>query len=78
MQGRNAAGMPITASPDVIRPDMDIVWKAGDKARHGKWGVGTIVSVHGSGEEVELKIAFPGQGIKGLMQKYAPITKADE
>lgn len=77
MQGRNAAGMPITASPDVIRPDMDIVWKAGDKARHGKWGVGTIVSVHGSGEEVELKIAFPGQGIKGLMQKYAPITKAD-
>ena len=47
----------------------------GDKARHGKWGVGTVVSVKGEGEEVELKIAFPGQGVKGLMQKYAPITK---
>ena len=60
----------------VIRPDTSIQWKVGDKARHGKWGVGTVVSVKGSGEEVELKIAFPGQGVKGLMQKYAPITKA--
>ena len=49
--------------------------EAGDKARHGKWGIGTVVSVKGSGEEVELKIAFPGEGVKGLMQKYAPIEK---
>ena len=28
-----------------------------------------------TGEEIELKIAFPGQGIKALMQKYAPISK---
>lgn len=59
-----------------IRPDLSIKWKVGDKAKHTKWGIGTIVSVKGSGEEVELKIAFPGQGIKALMQKYAPITKA--
>ena len=58
-----------------IRPDPDIVWKAGDKARHGKWGIGTVVSVRGTGEETEMKIAFPGIGIKGLMQKYAPIEK---
>lgn len=56
-------------------PDMSIKWKAGDKAKHGKWGIGTVVSVKGTGEETELKIAFPEQGIKGLMQKYAPITK---
>lgn len=60
----------------VLRPDMSIQWKVGDKVRHSKWGIGTIVSVQGSGEEVSLKIAFPGQGIKGLMQKYAPITRA--
>lgn len=59
----------------VIRPDDSVVWRVGDKAKHGKWGVGTIVSVKGSGEETELKIAFPDQGIKALMQKYAPITK---
>ena len=57
-------------------PDMSIKWKAGDKARHSKWGIGTVVSVKGTGEETELKIAFPNEGIKGLMQKYAPITKA--
>ncbi len=58
-----------------IRPDSSVVWKAGDKAKHGKWGVGTVVSVKGSGEEVELHIAFPDQGVKALMQKYAPIVK---
>lgn len=71
-----AENRPVAASGDgVIRPDLSEHWKVGDKARHGKWGVGTVVSVHGSGEEIELKIAFPGQGIKGLMQKYAPIRK---
>ena len=58
-----------------IKPDTNVVWKAGDKARHGKWGIGTVVSVRGTGEETELKIAFPDIGIKGLMQKYAPIEK---
>lgn len=60
---------------NVIRPDLSIKWKVGDKAKHNKWGIGTIVSVKGTGEEIELKIAFPGQGIKALMQKYAPISK---
>mgnify|MGYP003312956822 CR=1 FL=1 len=60
----------------IIRPDIHVQWKAGDKARHGKWGLGTVISVKGEGEETELKIAFPGQGVKGFMQKYAPIEKA--
>ena len=59
----------------VIQPDLSVKWQVGDKAQHGKWGIGTVVSVRGQGEEIELKIAFPGQGIKGLMQKYAPIAK---
>ncbi len=59
-----------------IQPDLNVKWQVGDKAQHGKWGIGTVVSVRGQGEEIELKIAFPGQGIKGLMQKYAPIAKA--
>ena len=74
LRERQSSARPAAAG--VIRPDTSIKWKVGDKARHGKWGVGTVVSVKGSGEEVELKIAFPGQGVKGLMQKYAPITKA--
>ena len=54
---------------------MAVTWRAGDKAKHGKWGIGTVVAVQGEGDETELRIAFPNQGIKALMQKYAPITK---
>ena len=68
------SGIVPAASP--LRPDLDIKWHTGDKVRHAKWGEGTIVSVKGEGEETELKIAFPGQGIRPFMQKYAPITRA--
>lgn len=55
---------------------MSIDWRVGDKVHHNKWGIGTIVKVSGEGDERELRIAFPSQGIKALMQKYAPIEKA--
>ena len=52
-------------------------WSPGDKATHKKWGVGMVVSVKGSGEEVELDIAFPDPvGVKRLLAKFAPIEKA--
>ena len=51
-------------------------WKAGDKAHHNKWGVGTVVNVQGTGDSTELDIAFPAPtGIKRLLAKFAPITK---
>ncbi|GKV69802.1 ATP-dependent DNA helicase PcrA [Sporosarcina sp. NCCP-2716] len=50
-------------------------WKAGDKAAHKKWGTGTVVSVKGSADDVELDIAFPEVGIKRLLAKFAPIEK---
>ncbi len=51
-------------------------WKAGDKAVHKKWGIGTVVSVRGEGENMELDIAFPSPvGIKRLLAKFAPIEK---
>lgn len=51
-------------------------WQVGDRAVHGKWGTGTVVSVKGEGEGTELDIAFPSPtGIKRLLAKFAPITK---
>lgn len=51
-------------------------WRVGDKAVHKKWGVGMVVSTTGSGEKLELDIAFPDPiGIKHLQAKYAPIEK---
>lgn len=53
-----------------------LAWSAGDKASHKKWGVGTVVSVRGEGESMELDIAFPSPtGIKRLLAKFAPIEK---
>ncbi len=52
-------------------------YKASDKVSHGKWGIGTVVSVKGSGDDTELQIAFPAPvGLKRLLAKFAPITKA--
>ncbi|RAP73900.1 DNA helicase PcrA [Paenibacillus montanisoli] len=49
---------------------------AGDKVSHGKWGIGTIVSVRGTGNDKELQIAFPAPvGLKKLLASFAPITK---
>ena len=51
-------------------------WKVGDKAEHGKWGIGTVVSVKGNGEGTELDIAFPSPiGVKRLLAKFAPIKQ---
>ncbi|MGG1452898.1 DNA helicase PcrA [Bacillus licheniformis] len=51
-------------------------WAVGDKASHKKWGVGTVVSVKGSGELTELDIAFPSPtGVKRLLAAFAPIEK---
>ncbi|MGP4040898.1 DNA helicase PcrA [Gracilibacillus sp. D59] len=51
-------------------------WNVGDKANHKKWGQGTVVKVDGSGDAMELDIAFPAPtGIKRLLAKFAPITK---
>src|SRR5699024_6506011 len=51
-------------------------WNVGDKAKHNKWGIGTIVKVTGEGEDMEVDVAFPAPtGIKRLLAKFAPITK---
>ncbi|MFC7679241.1 DNA helicase PcrA [Paenibacillus sp. GCM10028914] len=53
-------------------------FSAGDKVAHGKWGTGTIVSVKGTGNDMELQIAFPAPvGIKRLLAGFAPITKVE-
>jgi DNA helicase-2/ATP-dependent DNA helicase PcrA len=53
-------------------------FKAGDKVSHGKWGIGTVVAVKGSGNDTELQIAFPAPvGVKRLLAGFAPITKVE-
>lgn len=82
-QAKSSFSTPATPRKPVMRPVSaasggdEIGWKVGDKAEHGKWGIGTVVSVKGQGEGTELDIAFPSPaGIKRLLAKFAPIKKA--
>lgn len=51
-------------------------WKSGDKVKHKKWGLGTVVRVSGTSKDLELDVAFPSQGVKRLLAAFAPIEKA--
>lgn len=50
-------------------------FNVGDKVIHTKWGEGLVVSVKGTGDDAEISVAFPNEGIKKLIAKYAPIKK---
>jgi DNA helicase-2/ATP-dependent DNA helicase PcrA len=54
----------------------DKQFQAGDKVQHNKWGIGTVIAVKGSGQDMQLQIAFPAPvGIKLLLAEFAPISK---
>ncbi|GAA6237824.1 DNA helicase PcrA [Apilactobacillus micheneri] len=53
-------------------------WNVGDKVQHKAWGTGTVVKVNGTGEDTELDIAFPDQGLKRLLAAFAPIQKIEK
>ena len=71
-------------SPKIIQfqskkfvPDVGVDWSAGDRARHGKWGDGTVLAVKGADSNAQLTIQFddPNVGKKNLILQYAPIKK---
>ena len=50
--------------------------RPGDKVTHDSYGLGTVLSVEGRGDDPEAKIDFGGDyGIKHLVLRYAPIEK---
>jgi DNA helicase-2/ATP-dependent DNA helicase PcrA len=48
----------------------------GDRVTHDKYGLGTVISADGRGDDAEAKIDFGGSyGIKQFVLRYAPIEK---
>ncbi|MBA5850861.1 DNA helicase PcrA [Clostridium sp. cel8] len=47
--------------------------KSGMKVKHNKFGIGTIVGVNKSGDDIKLTIAFDKRGIKNLMYGVAQL-----
>ncbi|AZK45985.1 DNA helicase PcrA [Paenibacillus lentus] len=78
----SSSGVTVTtgvSGASAVKPTNSDDFNAGDKVSHGKWGIGTIVSVKGTGNDMELQIAFPAPvGVKRLLAGFAPITKVEE
>ena len=51
----------------------DIEVNLGDKVKHKKWGIGTIVRIEPQEDDKELTIAFDNKGLKRLLMSIAPI-----
>lgn len=58
---------PAPSAPKVAR------YKTGQKVRHAKFGVGTVIESKPTGSDEELHIAFPEHGIKRLAASFAKL-----
>ncbi|MDT0443649.1 DNA helicase PcrA [Streptomyces johnsoniae] len=52
-----------------------VALSAGDRVTHDSFGMGTVVSVQGSGDRAEATIDFGGEKPKRLLLRYAPVEK---
>jgi DNA helicase-2/ATP-dependent DNA helicase PcrA len=48
-------------------------YRKGQKVRHDKFGVGTIMGVSGSGEEVRVEVVFGDQIRRTLLARFAKL-----
>jgi DNA helicase II / ATP-dependent DNA helicase PcrA len=48
----------------------------GDRIRHDKWGLGTVMSVDGAGDGAEAVVVFDEAGQKRLLLAWAPLERA--
>ncbi len=63
-QAQRAASYPVTPLAQ------------GDRVHHERFGLGTVLSTNGSGDDLDAFIEFGGSiGVKHLIIRYAPITK---
>ncbi|MFC5528886.1 DNA helicase PcrA [Cohnella yongneupensis] len=75
--GASHPAATVSPTPSAARPAGEgLNVAAGDKVQHAKWGIGTVVAVKGTGNDMELQIAFPAPvGVKRLLAAFAPVTK---
>ncbi|HGA2560329.1 TPA: DNA helicase PcrA [Streptococcus agalactiae] len=80
LQARKSNSQPqVTAQLQALNANNshETSWEIGDVATHKKWGDGTVLEVSGSRKTQELKINFPGIGLKKLLASVAPISKKE-
>jgi DNA helicase-2/ATP-dependent DNA helicase PcrA len=50
--------------------------RAGQRVRHPKFGIGTVLRREGDGDDAKLTVSFPGFGLKKMVARYAGLEKA--
>jgi len=63
------------AAPPVLEEGA-LVWRAGDRVRHRRFGDGIVVSSQMVKGDEEVTVAFVGQGVKRLIAAYAGLERA--
>ncbi len=71
---RQAGGADSVGSADAGGPDA--TFRGGEKVRHPKFGVGTVVGITGEGARAEITVVFDSAGAKRLLIKYANLEAA--
>jgi DNA helicase-2/ATP-dependent DNA helicase PcrA len=66
---------PGTFGRGAVRRGGDAHPLLGQKVRHPKYGVGTIVGVEGDDNDRRLSVSFPGRGIKKFVERYAQLEQ---
>jgi DNA helicase-2/ATP-dependent DNA helicase PcrA len=51
-------------------------YKRGTRVRHEQFGVGTILTMEGSGPDAKLTVYFDRVGSKKFVARYAKLTRA--
>jgi DNA helicase-2/ATP-dependent DNA helicase PcrA len=79
-QGQSA---PVQFDPGAIRaakqaeaPGASAELKRGQRVRHEMFGVGTILTMEGSGPDAKLSVYFERHGTKKFVAKFAKLTRA--
>ncbi|MBT9258761.1 MAG: UvrD-helicase domain-containing protein [Clostridiales bacterium] len=71
-------GSPREAPPPPPLEYDPALWPPGQAVRHPVFGEGRVVTVVGHGEDAQVTVAFPGQGVKHLVARYARLEPLEE
>ncbi len=69
-----ASGISATRAGEA--PAEGPAYRGGEKVRHPKFGLGTVVGISGEGARAEVTVVFDSAGAKRLLVKYANLSSA--
>jgi hypothetical protein len=70
---RQTAFRPEPVQP---KPVASVDFGDGDRVRHQKFGIGTVIACRGSGTDVLVTVAFDQAGLKTLSMQYTALERA--